>query len=144
MALPTDSGALFDLISTDPVITPLLGTHILKSGATRPAISRLWQNETIEATTRQQGVEIQVDRLPMGYASEPCQTGEVVTNPSFSIRVTQWKPAPGGAQNIEAVINQLLFLLPGATANNVTIQDLTTGLAQYVVIWQCKVAGITP
>jgi hypothetical protein len=142
MTLPIDTGALYDLIATDPDITSLLGAHILKSGATRPAISRLWPNETIEAATRQQGVEIQVERLPIGYAPEPCQTGEVVTNPSFSIRVTQWKPAAGGASNIQAVIDRLLVLLPGATANNVTIQDLTTGLAQFVVVWQCKVAGL--
>lgn len=144
MPLPTSTGALYDLIKNDPVIIPLLGTHTLRTGATRPAISRLWPNETIEPTTQQQGVEIQVERTPSGYAPEPCQTGEVATNPTFSIRVTQWKPAPGGAHNLQAVLDRLLLLLPGAYANNVTIQDLTTGLAQYVVTWTSTTARLAP
>lgn len=144
MPLPTDTGALYDLLKNDAIITTLLGTHILKSGATRPAIARLWPNETIESTTRQQGVEIQVERVPGGYRPEPCQTGEVATNPTFSIRVTQWKPANNGAHNLQAVIDRILLLLPGAYANNVTIQDVTTGLAQYVVIWTCPTARLAP
>lgn len=143
MPLPTNTGALFDLIKNDPVIAPLLGTHTLRTGATRSAISRLWPNETIEPTTRQQGVEIQVERTPSGYAPETCQTGEVITNPTFSIRVTQWKPLTG-SHNIEAVINRLVLLLPGAYASNVTIQDLTVGLSQYVVTWKCMTAGLAP
>lgn len=143
MPLPTNTGALHDLIKNDPVIATLLGTHILKTGATRPAISRLWPNETIEPTTRQQGVEIQVERTPSGYAPETCQTGEVATNPTFSIRVTQWKPLTG-THNIQAVIDRLLLLLPGAYATNVTIQDLTVGLSQYVVTWKCVTAKLAP
>lgn len=143
MTLPTTTLAIFDLLAADTALTALLGTHKLKTGATRPALAHLWETETIEPTTKQFGVEIVVKRGPMGTAVEPSHDGGGSQNPTFRLVVTQFAPATRtGAYNLEAVLNRLQQLLPGANANNVTVPDLTTGLSQFVLIWTSVAAAL--
>lgn len=145
MPLPTTTLALFDLLAADTNLLSLLGVHTLTSGATRPALAHFFPKEAIEPTTIPSGVEIVVWRNPMGTAAELAQTGEVYQNPTFRLTITQWEPAsPTGAYNIAAVLNRLQLLLPGANANDVTIDGLTTGLSQYVLTWRCPTAVLQP
>jgi hypothetical protein len=141
MPLPTTTLALYDLLAADPVLTPLLGVHVLEGGTTRPALAHFWPTETIEPTTRPAGVEIVVWRGPQGTAATPAQTGEVDTRPTFRVSVTQWEPpTTGGAYHQQAVLDRLQQLLPGANAADVTIDGLTAGLAQHTVTWTCPIA----
>jgi hypothetical protein len=145
MPLPTTTLALFDLLAADTVLTPLMGIHTLAGGSTRKALAHFFPKETIEPTTIPSGVEVIVWRSPMGTAAQPAQTGEVYQNPTFRLSVTQWEPAsPTGAYNIAAVLNRLQLLLPGANVNDVTIDGLTTGLSQHVLVWRCPTAVLKP
>jgi len=141
MPLPTTSLGIFDLLAADATLAPLLGVHVLASGATRPALAHFWPNEAVEPTTRPAGVEIVVWRLPMGTAATLCETGETDLRPTFRLSVTQWEPpTAGGTYQQQAVLNRLLQLLPGANASDVTIDGLTSGLQQHTVTWTCPVA----
>ena len=142
MTLPTTSLAIFDLLAADTALTAILGTHRLRTGATRPALAHLWETETIEPTTKQAGVEIVVKRGPMGTAVVPAHDGGA-QNPTFRLVVTQFAPASRtGAYNLEAVLNRLQQLLPGSNSNNVTVSDLTTGLSQFVLVWTSVTAAL--
>ena len=143
MTLPTTSLAIFDLLAADATLLSLLGTHRLRTGATRPALAHLWEVETIEATTKQFGVEIVVKRGPMATAMVPAHDGGGAQNPTFRLVVTQFAPAiRTGAYNLEAVLIRLQQLLPGANANNVTVPDLTTGLSQFALVWTSVAAAL--
>jgi hypothetical protein len=143
MTLPTTSLAIFDLLAADTTLTGLLGTHKLKSGATRPALAHLWETETIEQTTQQFGVEIVVKRGPMATAMAPAHDGGGAQNPTFRLVVTQFRPSPRtGPYHLDAVLNRLQQLLPGANSNNVTVQGLTTGLSQFVLTWTSVTAAL--
>lgn len=142
MPLPTTTLALYDLLEADPVLTDLLGVHVLGSGGRRTALAHFWPREAIEPTTRPLGVEVVIWRGPQGTAATPAQTGEVDVRPTFRISVTQWEPPPGPTRehHQQAVIERLLQLLPGANASDVTIDGLTSGLQQHTVTWVCPVA----
>ena len=143
MTIPTTSLGIYDLLAADATITGLLGTHKVQSGATRAALAHLWDTETIEPTTQQFGVEIVVKRGPMGTAMVPAHDGGGAQNPTFRLVVTQFEPSPRtGTYHVEAVLNRLQQLLPGANASNVTVPDLTTGLSQFVVIWRSVTAAL--
>jgi len=143
MALPINSYQIFDLLAADSALMALLGVHQLRNGTTRPALAHLWPNESIEASAEPAGVEIIVYRSPMGSATQLAETGQIMPNLTFKLAVTQWKPI-SGAYNQSAVINRLLQLLPGANASDVTIDNLTAGLQQHVITWQCVAAVILP
>lgn len=141
--LPISSFEIFDLITEDSTISDLVGIHRLRDGSTRQAIAHFWPTESIEADTIPEGVEIVVHRKMMGTASVPNETGEVAINPTFRITVTQWEPAPGDGFHQQEIIDQILMLLPGANAADVTIPNLTAGLQQYVITWTCPVLVLT-
>lgn len=140
MPLPTTSLAIYDLLAADTTLLALLGVHTI-TGGTRPALAHLFPKETLEPTTIPSGVEIIVWRSPMGTAANLAQTGEVYQNPTFRLSVTQWEPATTTAPyHIQAVLNRLQTLLPGANVADVTIDGLTTGLSQHVLTWTCPTA----
>jgi hypothetical protein len=143
MTLPATSLAIFDLLAADTTLTGLLGTHKLRTGASRLALAHLWETETIEQTTQRFGVEIVVKRGPMATAAAPSHDGGGAQNPSFRLVVTQFAPASRtGAYNLEAVLDRLQQLLPGASSNNVTVPGLTTGLGQFVLMWTSVAAAL--
>jgi hypothetical protein len=143
MALPINSHQIFDLLAADSALMALLGVHRLRNGTTRPALAHLWPHEAIEATSEPAGVEIIVYRSAMGSATQLTETGQIVPNLTFKLAVTQWVPLSGG-YNQSAVINRLFQLLPGANASDVTIDNLTAGLQQHIITWQCVAAVILP
>lgn len=142
--LPRDSEELFDLLDGDPILNDILGTHVLRDGRRRLALARLFPNENLEVDTQVYGVDLAVDRLPMGYASTPFVTGETDLRPTLRVTITQWEPEPGSGQGyeIEHVLQRLQQLLPLARTNNVTIDGLTTGVAQHVLTWTSPVAVV--
>jgi hypothetical protein len=143
MTLPTTSLAVFDLLAADTTLTALLGAHKLRTGTTRLALAHLWETETIEPTTQQFGVEVIVKRGFMAAAPDPSHDGGGAQNPVFRLVVTQFMPTPrSGAYNVDAVLSRLQVLLPGASVNNVTVQGLTTGLSQFVLIWTSVSAAL--
>lgn len=135
--MPTTTLGIFDLLAGDATLLGLIGVHRLESGNTRPALAHFWPSEAIEPTTAPEGVEVVVWRSPLGTAARPAETGEIDLRPTFRLSVTQWEPAAGNPLNHQAVLNQILRLLPGANASDVTIDGLTTGLQQHTITWQC-------
>lgn len=142
--LPISTFEIFDLLAADEQILDLIGVHRLADGSTRVALAHFWPREAIEATTTPEGVEIVVWRSPMGTNSTPTETGETLVNPTFRLTVTQWEPTAGEGLNQQAIIDRIIELLPGANANDVTIDGLTTGLQQHIVTWLCPVLVLQP
>ncbi len=139
MAQPINSYEIFDLLADDEEITDLIGVHRLRDGSTRPALAHLFPNEAIEPTTTAEGVEIIVYRSPQGTMTKIAETGQIQVMPTFRLSVTQREPSSGGF-NQDAVINRILYLLPGANASDVTIEDFTSGLQQHTITWLCHAA----
>jgi hypothetical protein len=71
------------------------------------------------------------------------ETGEISVNPTFRLSVIQWEPGAEGFKQ-DDVINRILFLLPGANAADVTIDDLTAGLQQHTITWTANPAMLIP
>jgi hypothetical protein len=143
MALPINSYEIFDLLAADSDLSAMIGVHNLRDGSTRPALAHLFPNESIEATTSTSGVEIIVYRSPQGTMTKAAETGEISVNPTFRLSVIQWEPGTGGFKQ-DDVINRILFLLPGANAADVTIDDLTAGLQQHTITWTANSAMLIP
>lgn len=139
-SLPTTSLEIFDLLEGDAGLAPLLGIHTHRDGTTRQALAHFFPEETIEAETTPSGVEVIVWRSPLATAATAFETGEVDIRPTYRITVTQWEPLGNDAYHQAEVITRIQQLLPGANANDVTIDGLTTGLQQHVVVWTCPTA----
>jgi hypothetical protein len=133
MAVPTESGALFDLFAGDTTLMALLGTFTFKNGSTAPGLSRLWPNEPREQGSRCSGVEVSIARIP-AMVGRGLWTGETQAASVVRIFVTQWAFAPGGAHNLDAVVKRILVLLDGqADATPAGLPDGLTGLGQVVI-----------
>lgn len=145
MTLPITTFEIYDLLEGDADLMDLLGIHTLADGTVRPALAHFFPREAIEPTTVPSGVEIVVWRAPMGYATIAAQTGEIYQNPTFRLTITQWEPLnPEDPYNMQAILDRLQALLPGSNANDVTIDGLTTGLQQSVLVWRCPTAVLQP
>lgn len=133
MAVPTESGALYDMLAGDSTLLALLGTFTFKNGSTAPALSRLWPNEPREQGARCSGVEVSIGRIP-ATASRGLLTGETTAAWVFRIYVTQWAVAAGGALNLNAAVARILVLLEGmGEATPAGLPDGLTGLGQVVI-----------
>lgn len=138
MALPTDSGALFDYLQADTALAALLGLYTFKGGGTAPALSRLWPNEAREQGTVCSGVEVAIGRVPTA-AGEAFFSGEVAEGRIFRIYVTQWTALPGGTANLDAVVTRILQLLQGAASSTPAgLPDGLTGLGQVVIRYESE------
>lgn len=133
MAVPTESGALFDLLAGDTTLMALLGEFTFSDGSTEPALARLWPNEPREQGTRCSGVEVSIARIP-ATVGRGLWTGETMGASVFRMFVTQWAVATGGAHNLDAVVERILILLEGqADATPAGLPDGLTGLGQVVI-----------
>jgi hypothetical protein len=136
MPLPTDSGALFDLLAADSTLLALLGTYSFRDGATGRALSRLWPNEPREQSTRCSGVEVAVARIP-AKAGRLLWSGEAMAAAVFRIYVTQWavpQQTPALPHNLDAVVDRIMVLLDGqAESTPAGLPDGLTGLGQVVI-----------
>ena len=136
MAVPTESGALYDLLAGDTALMALLGEFTFSDGSTAPALSRLWPNEPREQGTRCTGVEVSIARIP-ATVGRGLWTGETMGASVFRIFVTQWAvpPEPPGLPlNLDAVVERILILLEGqADATPAGLPDGLTGLGQTVI-----------
>jgi hypothetical protein len=133
MPLPTNSGALFDLLDGDATLQALLGTYSFREGRTEVALVRLWPNQPREQVTRCSGVEVAVARIP-AKAGRLLWSGEALTASVFRIYVTQWAVPEGNAHNLDAVVDRILALLDGqAESTPAGLPDGLTGLGQVVI-----------
>jgi hypothetical protein len=133
MALPVDSGELYDLLQADTALVALLGVFTFKGGGTAPALTRLWPNEPRDQAARCSGVEVAIGQVAT-VLSRPLMTGETISSETFRIFVTQWSVPPDGSHNHAAVIERILVLLQGqAEATPAGLPDGLTGLAQTVI-----------
>jgi hypothetical protein len=141
MPLPTDTGAIFDLLAADEVLAPILGEYRWPNGNTAPAIARLWaSNPGIEPGVTVEGLEIIVHRQAPTQP-QPWATGEIHCPTTFLISLVQHQPradgtgAPWVGDELEVAKARVLTLLPGAVATDVGLPDGSTGLGQYSVRW---------
>lgn len=133
MAVPTESGALFDLLAGDATLMTLLGEFTFGDGSNAPALTRLWPNEPREQGTRCSGVEVSIARIPAAVG-RGLWTGETMNASVFRIYVTQWAVPEGGAYNMDAVVARIQVLLEGrADATPAGLPDGLTGLGQVVI-----------
>ena len=147
MPLPTDSGALFDLLAADATLLALLGTYSFRDGESERALSRLWPNEPREQAARCSGVEVAVARIP-AKAGRSLWSGEAMAAAVFRIYVTQWavpEEPPGLPYNLDAVVDRILVLLDGqAESTPAGLPDGLTGLGQVVIRYAAMETVLRP
>lgn len=142
MPFPTTGPALFDLFAGDVILsgdeeeeTPgLLGSYLLPEDEVRPALSVLMPEEVLPEEWSTRGVEVAISRFPTNGPT-PLASGEVLLRPLFRIYVSQHRVAPGGAYNLQQVVDRILTLLPGATSADSTLPGGIGGLAQVAIRW---------
>jgi hypothetical protein len=136
MPLPSDPLGVYDLLAADATLTALLGTYTLPGGTTRTAIACLWPNERGPGGSTTAGVEVVIARGTTG-TTEPHLSGGETTSRVIRLYVTQWQPASSPFR-LEAAVERVCQLLPGATWQPVNLPDGLTGLGQYAVRWDSE------
>ncbi|MEB3169338.1 MAG: hypothetical protein VKK97_11495 [Synechococcaceae cyanobacterium] len=140
MALPTTAAELFDLLMADETISDGLGTYTFKDGTTAPAMVPLFAGESLPPGTTIDGIEISISRLPL-YGPQALYDG-VMLNPTFRIYVAAW----GDASTLQAMVERVMALLPGATGRSIEGDKPGAGLGvidQVVVAWTNPTAVVS-
>ncbi len=137
MAPPTTAQGIYDLLSADTTIAPLLGTYTVPGASPVAAIAVLMANEPLPQGTIVTGIEIVISAF--GQPSPvPFLTGETQTNPTWRIYVSQWTK-PAGALQLGAVADRVIALLPGCSGNGIAADPPGQGLGlleQVVITWR--------
>jgi hypothetical protein len=133
---PTTAQEIYDLLAADDALAELLGTVTLK-GAEEPlpALSVLWPLEEEAAETVIDGVEVVIARIPSG-ANEPFMTGGEQLSAQFQLYITQWSVPADGTFNLDATVQRIAQLLPGATWSDNTVPGGLGGLGQVAMLWR--------
>lgn len=136
MALPVDAVAIYDRLAADSVLAALIG-QFTRPFAQGPiaAISVMEQGERLPEGWSQLGLEVRIIRTPSYPQAIPLMGDEVLLRPVFRMHLTQWSLSTAGVYVLQAAAQRVLALLPGATAEDVTLQAGVTGLSQLVVRW---------
>jgi hypothetical protein len=137
MALPTTPEGIYDLIEADPILPGLLGEFVRPSPQEPlPMLSVMHQGERLPERWEPQGLEVRIAREVSYPDARAMHSGEVHLRPIFRLYVTQW--TKGEADYVlQTATERLLALLPGATAEDVSLPpELAGGLGQVAVKWQ--------
>lgn len=145
MALPADAQAIYDRLIADPVLAALVGQFLRPDGQ-QPltAISVMEIGERLPESWEPSGLELRIIRTPSYPRAMPLLGDEVMLRPVFRIHLTQWSLSSAGNYVLQAAVQRVLVLLPGATAADVGIEAGVTGLAQSVIRWMNPEVYATP
>jgi hypothetical protein len=136
MALPTTAQDIYDLLATDAVVAPALGSYTPRNGTAIPAIAVVRRNEALPEGVAVAGLEVVIMANP-DYATEAFATGETALNPQFRLYVSEWSPA-GGMTALQALAQRIIALLPGCRAVPIGGDPAGEGLGmldQYAIAW---------
>jgi hypothetical protein len=140
MTLPATAQEIYDLLVGDEAISDALGTYTLPGGGVVPAISVLADGEDLPSGTMTGGLEITITAVP-GYGPQALLTFETLLRPTWRIYVIAW----GALGGMQAVVERVIALLPGATASSITGDAPGEGIGvidQTVITWMNPCAVI--
>ena len=89
MSLPATAQELYDLLATDAVVAPALGSYTPRGGTAIPAIAVVRRNEQLPEGVAVAGLEVVILANP-DYSPEAMLTGETGLNPQFRLYVSEW------------------------------------------------------
>jgi hypothetical protein len=89
MSLPATAQELYDLLATDAVVAPALGSYTPRGGTAIPAIAVVRRNEQLPEGVAVAGLEVVILNNP-DYSPEAMLTGETGLNPQFRLYVSEW------------------------------------------------------
>jgi hypothetical protein len=128
MTLPATAQEIYDLLVGDEAISDALGTYTLPGGGVLPS------------GTMTGGLEITITAVP-GYGPQALLTFETLLRPTWRIYVIAW----GALGGMQAVVERVIALLPGATASSITGDAPGEGIGvidQTVITWMNPCAVI--
>ena len=136
MSLPATAQELYDLLATDAVVAPALGSYTPRGGTAIPAIAVVRRNESLPEGMAVAGLEVVIMANP-DYGTEPYMTGETGLNPQFRLYVSEWSPSTD-LSALQALTQRIISLLPGCRAVPIGGDAPGQGLGvldQYVISW---------
>ena len=137
MSEPTTARGIYDLLEADAELQGLLGTYLFQDAPESvPALAVLMPGEDLPNGTTISGVEVVISRFSAG-SSAPFLTGGEMQSGEFRLYATQWSIEVGSevGLQLEAVVQRIGQLLPGATWQPVPLSDGMGGLAQQAIRW---------
>jgi hypothetical protein len=136
MSLPATAQELYDLLATDAVVAPALGSYTPRGGTAIPAIAVVRRNESLPEGMAVAGLEVVIMANP-DYGTEPYMTGETGLNPQFRLYVSEWSPSTD-LSALQALTQRIISLLPGCRAVPIGGDAPGQGLGvldQYAISW---------
>ena len=136
MSLPATAQELYDLLATDAVVAPALGSYTPRGGTAIPAIAVVRRNEQLPEGVAVAGLEVVILNNP-DYSPEAMLTGETGLNPQFRLYISEWSPSTD-LSALQALTQRIISLLPGCRAVPIGGDAPGQGLGvldQYAISW---------